>query len=578
MLSYDDFLCVTSRADPRSVLLFASDVDTVLAHIIASSHEIQSNVVVIPDDGEMTDVFVDAVNHGWWLVVRKLSDVSFDEWRDVGAHLATMLPSGTFHARKNFKLFTFAPSVSINLRLFAPQLLCQFVLIIDHDGTIHGRSDLSPIFLGDTTFDATSDKLPITSLLPESGRAEPYLLKSAVRQRTAGTLEAKVPATNIDFVDETLCALREELEERQKHLIDAALERSEEPKSETNDPTIFGSDESEKDRVHQKEEARRSVVKFVEQDYDWIFPRIVEWAIHQCPDVEALGVNQIQADEVEAESVAWRTATEVCEFGTWGSCDVLIKTPLMTMSSVLRNSLRAAFQKEAARHFSLRHPRVITMFGMRGDSMVLERARGTLEQFLVKKRGDARRLQLVELLRIFKQVMEGLAYLNSQLVHRDVACRSVLEISEGEFKIGQFLCAMPHQTSDLRESAIPVRWTSPEGLVGVFSEKSDVWSFGVLAWEAFHYCSTIPYAENVQAASVIAMGMTLGKPPSCPKLVWEDILAPCFTLDADQRPTSKQLLAKLERALNKYDHSFLVGLAPLPDEKLTFEQLNNLIL
>jgi serine/threonine protein kinase len=575
MLSYDNFLCVASRADPRSVLVFVSDVDTVMSHIIAASHEVQAKVVVVPDDDVLTNVFETAVNNGWWLVVRRISDVSFDEWREVGTHLAQLLPTATFHERKNFRLFTFGSSASMNLRLFAPQLLCQFALIVDHDGAVQARSDLSPIFAAETVFDLGSEKLLMSNLLPENARGDPYMSKVTIRQRIAGTLDVKAPATHIDYVDETLCSLREELEERQNRLLDAAKDDDAVRAQLESDDSNFCNEISEREQEHRRHETKKAMTRFIEQDYDWIYPRIVEWAITQCPDLEALGVNQIAPEEVALESVAWRTTNEISYYGLWGSCDVIVKVPLPTLSSVHRSQASQAFRKEAARHFVLRHPRIITMFGVQGDNMVVERARGTLEQFMGKKRGDASRISLSETLRIFKQILEGLLYLCGKLVHRDVACRSILEVGDSEFKLGQFFSSVPAQSSDSHDAFIPVRWTSPEGLVGVFSEKSDVWSFGVLMWEMLQYCSVLPYEEHVQAAYAISKGTVLAKPTGCPNIMWAEIVSPCFVVDVDQRVTLRQLLSKVQRCFVSWDHVLLNSHVPFPDDKMSFEEWNS---
>lgn len=57
---------------------------------------------------------------------------------------------------------------------------------------------------------------------------------------------------------------------------------------------------------------------------------------------------------------------------------------------------------------------------------------------------------------------------------------------------------------------VPIRWMSPEAIqYGQYTNKNDVWAFGVTMWEVFSY-GVIPYsawnnedvATNVQAVSL----------------------------------------------------------------------------
>lgn len=56
----------------------------------------------------------------------------------------------------------------------------------------------------------------------------------------------------------------------------------------------------------------------------------------------------------------------------------------------------------------------------------------------------------------------------------------------------EFPTTIPHPQDDVYSpssgSKIPVKWTAPEAAnYRVFSQKSDVWSFGILLYEVFTY-------------------------------------------------------------------------------------------
>ena len=65
---------------------------------------------------------------------------------------------------------------------------------------------------------------------------------------------------------------------------------------------------------------------------------------------------------------------------------------------------------------------------------------------------------------------------------------------------------------------MPLRWTAPEALCyNEWSEKSDVWSFGVLCYECFT-AGALPYLQysNTDVMAIITNGNYLPPPPSCP--------------------------------------------------------------
>lgn len=87
---------------------------------------------------------------------------------------------------------------------------------------------------------------------------------------------------------------------------------------------------------------------------------------------------------------------------------------------------------------------------------------------------------------------------------------------------------------------------APESLNGNhFSEKSVVWSFGVLIWEMFSY-GLQPYCgyNNHEVIDMITRGQTLSCPDQCSARVYS-LMRECWSGDVSQRPTCKDIHAKL---------------------------------
>ncbi|KAH7707831.1 TK/KIN6 protein kinase [Aphelenchoides avenae] len=68
-----------------------------------------------------------------------------------------------------------------------------------------------------------------------------------------------------------------------------------------------------------------------------------------------------------------------------------------------------------------------------------------------------------------------------------------------------------------QEVGLPVRWLSPEALKKAeFSTASDVWSFGVFAFEVFS-CGSVPYSTLAQGQLLdyLESGSRLEQPELC---------------------------------------------------------------
>ena len=97
--------------------------------------------------------------------------------------------------------------------------------------------------------------------------------------------------------------------------------------------------------------------------------------------------------------------------------------------------------------------------------------------------------------------------------------------------------------------AMPVRWTSPEGMKDQkYSSASDVWSFGVTCIEIFQDAAT-PYIEFTSNSAVMAMvitGQVHAQPAGCTDQVYAELLR-CFSFEPARRPDFTSLEAFFAR-------------------------------
>ncbi|KAK6963493.1 fibroblast growth factor receptor 4 [Biomphalaria glabrata] len=155
------------------------------------------------------------------------------------------------------------------------------------------------------------------------------------------------------------------------------------------------------------------------------------------------------------------------------------------------------------------------------------------------------------------QIARGLEHLaTNKVVHRDVAARNILLFERNVVKISDFGLARRVGQCDVyertRKGLLPVRWMSPETLLcNQFSEKSDVWSFGVLLWEMVTLGST-PYSEFDfdQVVEQIKGRQLLTCPYNAEGMI-SALMMTCWQSSADDRPTFSKLCKQIERLLEE---------------------------
>lgn len=140
----------------------------------------------------------------------------------------------------------------------------------------------------------------------------------------------------------------------------------------------------------------------------------------------------------------------------------------------------------------------------------------------------------------------GMEYLEmKKVIHRDLAARNVLISEECVAKVSDFGLARDERyTADI--SKLPIKWTAPEALKeGKFSNKTDMWSFGILLWEIYSF-GRVPYPRIPLADVVkhVGSGYKMEAPEGCPPEIYE-MMRQAWDLVPEKRPTFAELKRRL---------------------------------
>ncbi len=176
----------------------------------------------------------------------------------------------------------------------------------------------------------------------------------------------------------------------------------------------------------------------------------------------------------------------------------------------------------------------------------------SLQQLLNKSKTPS----LKDVASILKQLCAAVSALHSckggAIVHKDISARNVLiSGAPGSYraKLTDFglTASFPEQhfaCNIFSRVILLVRWLAPESFTGIFSEKSDIWSVGVTAWETF--ALAVPFEKECGRDNVSELGSKVGKtlfltaPENCPDEFWA-IINQCCSTNPKIRPSASWL-------------------------------------
>ncbi|XP_049872011.1 tyrosine-protein kinase CSK-like isoform X1 [Pectinophora gossypiella] len=215
------------------------------------------------------------------------------------------------------------------------------------------------------------------------------------------------------------------------------------------------------------------------------------------------------------------------------------------------------FRAEASVMASLKHDNLVRLLGLvfasNGSTCIVTEhcAQGSLLDYL-RSRGRHYVTQLNQINFAYDTCC-GMEYLERQrVVHRDLAARNVLISAEGAAKVADFglarADAAPDDAADAArlQAKLPIKWTAPEALkYNKFSNKSDMWSFGILLWEIYSF-GRVPYPRIPLAEVVrhVERGYRMEAPEGCPGGPYE-VMRAAWHADPAARPSFAATRARL---------------------------------
>ena len=236
-----------------------------------------------------------------------------------------------------------------------------------------------------------------------------------------------------------------------------------------------------------------------------------------------------------------------------------IPVAIKTLKEAANSDMKVAFMREAAILAQFQHPNVLRMIGV----LTTQQPYMMVTELLKTELGDLLRnmktggLHLKEslsgfLLKFSQEISAGMEHLSEKhFIHRDLAARNVLVAKDLSCRIADFgMSRELNSDSEYYTSSggrIPLRWTAPEAVFyQKYSEKSDVWSFGMTLFEIWSLGDK-PWgsdATNEVIVEGLSVGRKLSPPTGCPRDVYS-IMVDTWRMDPSSRPTFSHIHSKL---------------------------------
>ncbi|OAY57265.1 serine/threonine-protein kinase STY13 [Manihot esculenta] len=241
--------------------------------------------------------------------------------------------------------------------------------------------------------------------------------------------------------------------------------------------------------------------------------------------------------------------------GTYNGEEVAIKILERPENDPERAKLmEQQFQQEVMMLATLKHPNIVGFVGACRKPMVwcivTEYAKGgSMRQFLMRRHNRAVPLKLA--VKQALDVARGMEYVHGLgLIHRDLKSDNLLIFGDKSIKIADFgVARIEVQTEGMTPETGTYRWMAPEMIQHrPYTQKVDVYSFGIVLWELITGMLPFQNMTAVQAAfAVVNKGVRPVIPNDCLPVLSE-IMTRCWDANPDVRPPFIEVVKMLENA------------------------------
>jgi len=175
---------------------------------------------------------------------------------------------------------------------------------------------------------------------------------------------------------------------------------------------------------------------------------------------------------------------------------------------------------------------------------------GDLRQFILSQQSRGQALTCKETMYVVTQIASAMEHLSSlHYIHKDIAAHNIIVSHNLNVKLSNLKIVNGVHSANyflIHNKMLPIRWLPPESITyNKFSFETDIYSFGVLLWEAFSG-ATQPYVgfTHPEVIQMIRSRQLLECPGACPPRIYS-LMMECWHETPSKRPTAKDVNQKM---------------------------------